>query len=76
MLLRRGRAASLGEYSDLERGLNPFSSAGVHLFLVAVTFVQVHMCRGKVSTRSCVYYNNVEGNVVSPPFVSLWTDPF
>uniref|UniRef100_A0A8P4GM88 Regulator of telomere elongation helicase 1 n=1 Tax=Dicentrarchus labrax TaxID=13489 RepID=A0A8P4GM88_DICLA len=22
----------------------------------------VHMCRGKVSTRSCVYYNNVEGN--------------
>uniref|UniRef100_A0A8P4GG84 Regulator of telomere elongation helicase 1 n=1 Tax=Dicentrarchus labrax TaxID=13489 RepID=A0A8P4GG84_DICLA len=23
---------------------------------------KVHMCRGKVSTRSCVYYNNVEGN--------------
>uniref|UniRef100_A0A3Q3K5R3 Regulator of telomere elongation helicase 1 n=1 Tax=Monopterus albus TaxID=43700 RepID=A0A3Q3K5R3_MONAL len=22
--------------------------------------VKVHMCRGKVSTRSCVYYNNVE----------------
>lgn len=22
---------------------------------------QVHMCRGKVSTRSCHYYNNVEG---------------
>uniref|UniRef100_A0A8C7YSI0 Regulator of telomere elongation helicase 1 n=1 Tax=Oryzias sinensis TaxID=183150 RepID=A0A8C7YSI0_9TELE len=23
--------------------------------------VKVHMCRGKVSTRSCLYYNNVDG---------------
>uniref|UniRef100_A0A8C5HBJ2 Regulator of telomere elongation helicase 1 n=1 Tax=Gouania willdenowi TaxID=441366 RepID=A0A8C5HBJ2_GOUWI len=25
--------------------------------------VKVHMCRSKVSTRSCFYHNNVEGNV-------------
>ena len=23
---------------------------------------QVHMCKAKVSARSCVFYNNVEGN--------------
>lgn len=39
----------------------------VHLNILLVDLIdspgfQVHMCRSKVSTRSCVFYNNCEGN--------------
>ncbi|KAM6924811.1 regulator of telomere elongation helicase 1 [Xenentodon cancila] len=36
--------------------------------------VKVHMCRGKVSTRSCVYYNNVEENSADRDLVNSILD--
>lgn len=30
----------------------------------SVYVFQVHMCRRKVSTRSCPFYNNTEGNLL------------
>ncbi|XP_051281967.1 regulator of telomere elongation helicase 1 isoform X3 [Dicentrarchus labrax] len=35
---------------------------------------KVHMCRGKVSTRSCVYYNNVEGKSTDKDLVNSILD--
>ncbi|XP_040049052.2 regulator of telomere elongation helicase 1 isoform X2 [Gasterosteus aculeatus] len=36
--------------------------------------VKVHMCRGKVSTRSCVYYNNVEERTTDRDLVNSILD--
>ncbi|KAM7412359.1 hypothetical protein PAMA_022037 [Pampus argenteus] len=36
--------------------------------------IKVHMCRGKVSTRSCVYYNNVDEKITDRDLVNSILD--
>lgn len=51
-----------------------FNVVNISIDRDSVDVFQVHMCRKKVSTRSCPFYNNTEGNLLmlgTPTRVSL-----